>query len=310
MVFVTVLIYFFITIIEERKISALEKEALLFSLFVNLLIILLIFRESLLNYGLAFIWQNTPTPVLADYYKEFTIIEALELISPLLLLFGVFGFIVSLRNKQNLFLSSTLVTTLFFLWLKIIPFLLGLVILTLSLAGLSSFGLRSLFNFIKYTKFAELRTYLLFAVIILLIASVIVPSFILSSKKEITVDNEVIKGLEFLNVQESDKEAAIIAPYEYGHAITYFSRNLNVADSLFLLAPDAEKRVSDIDTAYLSKSETQVIEIAHHYNARYIILNQDIKEKYNVTSLEYVKNKECFSKFYDEGISIYRIKCK
>ena len=301
-----ILIYILIMGIEKKRIMGLEKEALIFSLFVNIFITLFLFRNSLLAYGPAFILQNVPLAILADFFKEFTLIKTLGSIGIATLVFGASGFIFSFREKNSLFLSSFLITSLIFLWLKLVPFENGLIIFSLTLASLSALSLKNFNSYIKQTKFSKYKEKIIVWIFIIVILLSVVPSAFAVITFQSKVSKETFVALKFFS--EENKDKVILAPYEYGHAITYLG-NKNVADSLFLLAPLPEKRVKDIDLVYISQSESLVLEVSKRYLVDFIIFDKYISEKYEIQKLPFVEDKKCFSKVYDKNeVEIYRVK--
>lgn len=302
---VSILFYFLIVGIERTKISALEGEALLFSFFVNIFLTLLIFRNSFLTYGPSFIWQNTPLVILADFFREFSFISTLGNIGILALFLGIVGFVFSFREKRSIFLASFLISSLVFLWLRLLPFNIGLIIFSLTLAGLSSLSLKFFFPYLRETKFSRYRNHILVGIFIVVVLTSVLPSIITAARFESKVSDESLEALSSLE----KSGGVILAPYEYGHAITFLQQK-NVADSLFLLAPSPEKRLDDINLAYTSQSETLVLDVMQRYGVDYIILDDFARERFGIEELSYVTDRKCFSKAYGKNeTKIYAIRC-
>ena len=301
-----ILIYMLIVSIEKKRLTGLEREALIFSLFVNIFIMLFIFRTSLLAYGPSFILQNTPSSILADFFKEFTLIKTIGKIGIGALVLGAIGFVFSFREKSSIFIASYLITCLVFLWLKLVPFKIGLILFSLTLAILSSLSLKFFNSYINQTKFSKYKEKIIFWIIIITILLSIVPSGFAVINFQSKVNNNTFNALKALS--ENNQNKVILAPYEYGHAISYLG-NKNVADDLFLLAPLPEKRVKDIDLVYTSQSKSLVLEVMKRYLVDYIIFDEYISEKYQVKKPQYLEDKKYFSKIYDEDeVEIYRIR--
>lgn len=300
----SLLVYLAVVRVERKKISVLETEALLFSLFVNILLTILIFRNSFITYGISFIWQNIPSSILAEYFKEFSLLNTLNDIGAAILLFGAFGFFYSFKEKNTIFLSSILISSLIFLWFKLLPFNIGLIIFSLTLSALSALSFRSVFLRIRESKISNFSEHIFIVLIAMVILSSTVPAFFTAMQFESKVSPETLKALESISV----KNATIAAPYEYGHVITFF-QNKNVADALFLLAPDPENRLEDIKLIYTSQSETVALDLLRKYNTKILIFDEFAQKGFGIENLEYI-NKECFSKLYGENeTKIYNIKC-
>lgn len=300
----SVIILITIASVERKRFSKLELEALLFSLFVNILLTLLIFKNSFLYYGPAFVWQNIPEFILKEYFKDFAFINTLGLIGVLSLVLGVFGFVFSFKEKKSLFLASFLISSLVFLWLKLIPFYTGLIIFSLTLSSLSALSLRFLFSYLKQTKFSRFSEYIFVIIIIVAILTSMIPSLLSAINFSSKISVESFNALSFLK----SEEGVILAPYEYGHAISYLKKK-NVADSSFLLAPNPERRLKDISLVYKSQSETFVLEILKKYNVKYIIFDNFVKDKFGVKDLLYAKDTKCFTEVYvKDEVKIYEVK--
>ena len=299
------LIFLFIMFIEGKRLSELEWETLLFSIFVNVLVVLMMFRNSLLSYGPSFIWQNIPSSVLMEYFREFSPVEIITVLGLASLILGVIGFAFSFKEKNSLLLSSFFISALVFLWLRIIPFSIGLILLSLSLAALSAISLKVLNPYIKRTKFSKFRDRIVQVLFALAIITSVVPVVFAVMNYESKVSASTENAIETIGGNGS----VILAPHEYGHAITY-AGSKNVADSLFLLAPAPDKRVKDIEIVYSSQSETTVLEIMRRYEVDYLVLDDYAREKFGVNELSYIGDKKCFSKVYDEKeTKVYRFKC-
>ena len=92
--------------------------------------------------------------------------------------------------------------------------------------------------------------------------------------------------------------------------ITYFSNRKNVADTYFLLAPNAEERLNDIQLVYNSWNGDIVLDTLQKYKVRYIYLSERTKLKYNIQDLRYVKNGKCFAKVEEyKGNKFYQVEC-
>ncbi len=301
-----IILYFIFTAIEKKKLTGLEKEALLFSLFVNLLIYSLIFKRSFITYGLNTIWQNVPDILLKNYFTTFTFFEAFYLIGAILLLFGGIGFFFSFRQKETLILTSISAASLIILWLKIIPFSQGLFFLALNLAILSAIGLEKTFNFLKETKFHNFEKAISILIITLIALSSIFPSIQTAIESKNIISKETASTLE--KFQEKETEKTILAPLEYGYAITAFG-NKNLADKSFLLAPSPNQRINDIKAMYFTRSENYATELFTKYDIDFIIFDSHIKQKFNISKIHY---EQCIREAYSESKSnaiIYKFVC-
>jgi len=310
--FVFSLIIFSLLVLSESwTFRKTHKEAILFIILTTFLIQFIIFKRAFLLYGFNTIWGNTPVQLFVDYFKNINVMTILYEVGilPVVLGFTAIVFWLFRRKRNDLFmLGSVILSTLLLLTLRLISINDGLLFLGITLVIFSSLTIKTLFNYLKLTKFSNLQKYFSVILVILIIFSLVIPSIISANKiiKNVPVEQD-IEALSWIrsNIEE---EAIILAPLEEGHLITYVTRKANVLDSLFLLIPDPEERLEDIDTIYTTGSEYKALDLLQKYDINYIFLSEKTKEKYNITGLSYTVDKKCFrSRKYEEP-KIYQVR--
>ncbi len=309
----SLVIYLILAKSEALKVSKLKKEAILFFIFVTLLVQFIIYKKAFLDIGIRVVWQNIPYSMLNNYFKEINLIEAILNIGALPLIFGIYGMFYGLfkRKKNSIFLiSSLIITTTALLAFKFINFNIGLVFLGISLAIISALGYERLFNHIKITKIFYLENPLKFILVLLIIFTLIVPSFLAAQKSiKNTITNEEVEALEWLKLNAENNTITLSSPEE-GHYVTQIAKQKNVIDTNFLFIKSIDERYSDVASIYTTISEVKALQLLNKYQVTYIYFSERTKKIYNITKLGYIEDKACFRKSYEnEKTKIYKVYC-
>ncbi len=303
---ISLLFYLILLNTENIQINKFKQEVILFSFFIVLLINFFLYKNALLRYGTIIFWQNIPSSLFSSYFGGINILETLYLIGIIPLTFGVIGIYVGLFRKKDdhmVLIASFVLSALLLMSLKLINLQTGILLISLPLLIASSKSLSSLYNYFSLTKFVKFKKYfnILFIIIILLLS--FAPSVYIAS----TLPNysNFENDLRLIKLKPNS-DSVIAIPYEYGNMLSYYSKKKNIADSNFLLAPNVEERISDLNILYRTVFEISALEIIKKYNITYIYASDEILKKYKVNKLSYVDDPNCFSLL--EG-NLYEIKC-
>ena len=186
--------------------------------------------------------------------------------------------------------------------LKLINLQIGVLFISLPLLIASSKSLANIYYYFSLTKFIKFKKYFNLALFILIILLSIVPSLLIALSLP-SYDKE-INDFSWLK-ENTPEDSVILVPYEYGNTVTYFSNRNNIADNNFLLAPNAEERLNDINTIYKTVFKIKGLELINKYNIKYIYASPVILNNYDLTRIPYIDD-ECFSLVKED---IYEIKC-
>lgn len=302
----SLLFYLILIDTESINLNKAKKEAIMFSFFLVLLINFFMYKEALLRYGTNIIWQNIPSILFNEYFKTFDMLEIIYLLGIIPLFFGVIGIYLGLfKRKDNsiILLSSFILVALLLISLKLINLKISILFISLPLLIASSKALSSLYSYIDLTKFSKFKKYFDFSLIILIILLSILPSILIATS--LPNYNQEIKTFKWLD-QNTAQNSVILAGYDLGNILTYFSNRKNVADDNFLLAPNVEERLGDIDNIYRTVFEVKGLELIKKYNIKYIYASNSVLKKYSLTKIPYIENKNCFELI---GEDIYEVKC-
>jgi len=304
----SLLFYIFFLFLEAKKETKLKKEAIIFSIFLLVLINFLLFKKIFLNMGIEALWQNTPKELLKEYFKGINIINAVYNISAIPLIFGVVGLLYGLtkeRTKEFYMVCGLLSGSFLLMLLKLVKFNVGIFMLSILLTIVSSETFKAIVSYIKLTKFAAYKKFFVVLLILLIFGTLIYPSC-LSAKNKISLAYKE-KEIEAANwlAKNTEENSTVLAGIEEGHMITYFSERKNVIDSEFLLSPD---RYGDVTKMLSTQSLVEAVELLRKYDVDYFYLSKRTIEKYKKPN--YIQDENCFKKVYkNEEVEIYKVLC-
>ena len=304
--------YFLLTRTEDIHQNKAELEVVLFSCFLFFWLNFVIFKKAFLLYGPAVIWQNIPNVLLSNYFSQITILEAIYAIGIIPFIFGIFiiyDFIFKHKKKSIYLLISLALAAFLLAWFKLIPMVSGLMFFGPILVLLFAQYVKNFIIFISKTKFHPHQNKFLSVFIILIILTSVLPSFIYANNAIKRAPNkEEINA--YLWIKESTpKDSVILASIQEGHFISYFGERKNAIDSNFLLIPNIDQRVKDIERIYTTPYKVEAVRLLNKYNVNYVVLSNYVYTNYKIEELKYT-TEDCFRLVYNETIKIYQSLCK
>lgn len=333
-------IYLLLSIIEGKRVTKLEIETIIFSLFFFIWVQFIFFKNSLLTEGISFVWQNIPSKIIQEYFPSFSISQALLLVSLVPFLAGIFIVYRSLfhiKNKKSFLLISLAISTTLLAWLRLIQFKFSLSFFAVILAILFSLFYVELKGLIRKSKAYHFQRIISIGLITILILTIIPPA-ISVSLQQTTPDDSEIAAFKWIadnipeEIEERDgqipteedsqreaaenqemtpkkKEVLILSSLAEGHLVTYYGKRKNFMDDKFELVEDVEKRFNDVNLIFTTSLQTRGLRLLNEHGISYIIMTPHVKKTYNVPRLKYHSN-ECFERVYSEGeIKIYKVEC-
>ena len=290
--------------------SKLELELILFSAFIVIWFLLVLFKNAFLLHGYYTIWQNVPEKILSHYFFDIGILEAIYAIGIIPFVFGIYiiyKYIFKKRKRAIYIFTGTTVASFFLIWFKLLKPSESLILLGISLVVLSSQYYKDFSVFISKTKIPHKKIYLS-----ILIAILILTSFLPSlsyAKKEIAdaLTDQELSALNWLK-ENTPESSTIVSSYKEGHLITSIAKRKNFLDQNFLLIKDINQRFEAHEIIYNSKFSTNAIRLLTKYNIDYIYFSPKSKSIFDIKEIAYT-NKECFPLVYDKEIKIYKVNC-
>lgn len=302
----------FITI-ESFKMSDIRKEGLLFSLFLILLIEFIIYKKAFLDLGFNIIYQNLPQDIIREYFTNINLIYLFYSLGILSIVFGVYSIYYTLfvSRKSNIFFISGLILSIFLLmFLKLININSGLLFVGVAFCALSSIAVSYFLSYIEKSKFFRFRGFIAGFVFIIFLLTSIIPSINEArASSQNAVDVYTVETLKWVS-ENTPTNATILASPEEGHLVSAVAKRKNVVDTNYLLAPNAQTRLSDIDIIYQTWIRSRALNLLNKYDVDYIMISDFSRDKYLTKDIKYANDQVCFIKvFENEKTKVYKVNC-
>lgn len=295
-------IYTLLAHLEKFQYKARTLELVMFFIFITLWMSLLVFKDAFLMHGPGLIWQNIPASILGQYFRQITLAQAVSGIGIFPLIIGcyvLYKYMFREKRKDIYLLTSLAIAVSLLLWMRLITITLGLSLLGIVLALMFSLFFKIFFDYLHKTKLARLASISFIVIILIFLATSIIPSIIFAATTQ-TVAPAEIAAVGWLN-ENAEEDTVLLAPLRLGNLIVYENQVANVADTKFLMAPMPEQRLEDIREIYSTSFEINAIELMDDYDVTHLYVPQDASIKYLTDA--------CFELVYDKEIKIYRVKC-
>ncbi len=305
----SMLVYLLLAGLESIRVEEISKESIVLVLFFNVLVAFLLFKNAFLTTGMGAIWQNVPAGLLDSYFKNINVLEIITEIGIIPITFGTVGFLFALKAKKKSIyaLSAFVLTDFVLLALKMINFSTGLMILGLLLAIISAIALDKLIDYVNMTKFARYKRLATASFLVLILLTLALPSVSVANQTiKSTINEKEVEALNWINLN-TPEQSTVLAGINEGNYVTAIAKRKNVADTLFLLAPD---RYADMEELFRTQSLVKAIDLIKKYKIGYIYLSERTKSSYNIKELVYARDENCFQKvFYAREAEVYRVLC-
>jgi hypothetical protein len=306
-----ILFYLLLVKLEGLKQDKAEMEVVIFSTFFVILSQLIMFKKIFLFHGPFVIWQNIPKELLSGYFAQVSITQAIYYIGVVPALCGayiVYRYTLKEKNKNIYLLISFVFSFALLLWFRLLEIKVGLMFLGVITVLLFAQFFKLFLAHVKSTRAARYTWLSKAAVFIVLVFTLVIPTFSLASMTiETSVTEEEIAALNWINENTSREDVILGTVYE-GNLITAIAERRNVIDSNFLFIKDAEQRYSDVGRIYTTFSITEAIDLLDKYNISYIYFSPKARAAYGIEKLSYSEDK-CFSTVYDSKVVIYKVAC-
>lgn len=297
----------------DLKISNLRKEAIIFSIFLALLIEFIIYKKAFLALGFNIVWQNIPSQMLSEQLEKANLLDLVYNIGIIPFILGIVGIIIGITKDKThsiLITVSIAIAPLALFALKMFTLSNALIVLGPILAITSAVTMKKFFTYLRITKFSKYELLSKYLALVLITLIIIIPAgFTAEQVIQDTITKDEITVLEQLG-SETSEDMIIASSAEEGHYITYFAKRKDVIDKNFLYVPNIDARYDDIKRLYTTIAESEALEITHKYEIDYIYLSPRTKEIFGIEGLNYATDGKCFRKIADVGeVEAYKIRC-
>lgn len=307
------LIYLILAKVEGLKINRTELEMIIFATFFAIWSYFIMFKKLFLSPGASVLSQNIPTALLYQYFRQVTVIGALNQIGLIPLFAGIYvlyKYLFQIKNKSIYLMISFAIATALLLWLRLFSYSGGLMILGAVLVVFLGQFLVNFLSYVEKTKLLAYKSYFVGALIFLFVGTSLAPTIFYADQqiKRAFNANDIDAMLWLKN--NTEEKAVVLAMPAEGSLVTAIANRSNVMDTNYLLANDVEQRLSDIDTVFSTSSEIEAVTLLTKYNVHYLYFSDDAKLKYKRLSLPYSDDYNCFQLVYYREVEIYLIRCK
>lgn len=310
---ISLIIAYVLLLAEDIELNRLSKEAMVFSIFLALLIEFLFFKRAFLSLGFNFVWQNTPTVILANYFKNMNLIDAIFEMGIVPVVLGIAGLAFGFFRDKNVgvFLAiSSAFSAIILLSFRLVDFSVGLTFLSIPLVIGSALMLCKFFKYLKLTKFSRFDMFFKIAFVVVIFAVMFSYSF---SASQDVLKNTLTKD-EFLVLQsindETEKDTTVLSIYLEGNYITGIGHRKDVMDTDFLNAPSVNMRYEDVRQIFTSVSEVEALQLLSKYNVNYIYFTPTARNYYNIQNLSYFEDEKCFVEYRSfREVHLYKVRC-
>lgn len=304
-------IYTLLSLVEKKKIHREEVEVMLFSISLYVWVQFLFFKKSLLAEGISFVWQNIPSPIIAQYFPKFSLGVALVLVGIVPFLTGaavVYRSLFQLKNQKSFLMISLVIATSVLTWLRLIRFRQSLAFFSVILAILFAAFYQDVEQYFQKTKLSHYQKYLLPFTIIILLLSTVLPA-VNTALYQDTPSPEEVQAFIWLS-ENTSANSTILATLDESHLVTYYAKRKNLIDDHFMLVDDAETRFQALTSLFTTKFRTEALDLADQYKIEYFVLTPSAKEKYQLKrELPYI-TRRCFDTVYQNETTIFKLKCQ
>ncbi len=302
-------IYLLLSLLEGKKIQQGELELIIFSVFFFVWTQFLFFKETFINEGTSFIWQNIPTDIIAQYFPQFSVGEAILLVSIIPFIIGIYVVYKSLfrlKNERAFLLISFAISTTTLVWFRLVKFETSLAFFGLILAILFGIFYREFRKYLEQTKFAKFRPYVALVFALALLLTMIFPAIEIAEAQQTPADGDIEMFKWMAN--NTDPGTGVLALLEEGHLVTYYAERKSLMDDQFVVISDVDARFDAINSLFTTSFETQALELLEEYEMGYVALTEQAKRRYKLSTFPY-KSGKCFDRLYRNVSKVYKVEC-
>lgn len=291
-----------------------EGEIIFFSFLFVLWLSFVLFKKVFVTHGLGILWQNIPPDILATYFTQISVPDAVVAVGVIPFIAGIYiiyRHIFKERMREVYIIMGIALATGGLVWARLIRPDLGLMILGISLVILFAFAVQQLFSYFDRTKFfryaSQTATVLVFLVLLLS------APLALSSARTAVGQSLTLSERDALLWIDSNTEntAVIAATLDEGHAITALANRANIADTNFLLKTDAAERLGDINTIITSPFESEIVPLLQRYDSDYILWTDRARTLSGKDIPSFEMDEDCFPvAFSSDSVKVYSVACE
>ncbi|HLC19772.1 MAG TPA: hypothetical protein VJK72_02555 [Candidatus Nanoarchaeia archaeon] len=264
--------YLLICTLEKMELARSEIELLLFSTFLFIWIQFLLYKKPLLLVGIGGLIATYSTLPVPDIFLSLGIIPMIGGI------LCMYKYLFRSKIKELTMYIALSIGVALLLAVRLLPAEPGFMFLGISLSILTGQSFVFVQRYIHKTRLAHYSSISVALLFLLLIPLMVLPA-ITYMRDAPLLDENVALALEWIH-QNTPAESTVLAPIEFGHAITSIAQRSNVADTNLLLAPS---RSGDVQRLYGTPLPTEAVKLFTTLSIDYIVVSGEYEL---ATSLE------------------------
>ncbi|MFW5746715.1 MAG: hypothetical protein ACOCWQ_04165 [Nanoarchaeota archaeon] len=306
--------YLLFSWLEHIKTPQVQKELFLTLLLAAALWHIIIFKNALTQHGVGIIWQNVPLSIRAALFVDFNLFSVLSFVGIVPLVgaaWAIYHQFYRSRDTRSLFLVAQIVAGFVLLWLTVVRYEEGLMYFSLWLVMLLPVFFGRFFAYLERTKFRATTSLMWVGVLTLFFLTAVLPSVFFSLENP-GPDEDYLQMLSFLQMH-TPADATIIDAPSRGQLITAKTGRKTFMDTEFMLAPNPDTRLRDLERFYTSSISTQALEVLADYQitSSYVVYDSNSQEKYWDSTARFAQDTRCFVPIYaQEGLVVYQVMCR
>lgn len=302
-------VYILILFTERMRFEDAYIDIALFSFGLAFWYSLLIYKRALITHGFSALMGNLPSVVHEASFAEFSflsMIYAVGLVPVALACFAIYHNTFETRSRKVFLITSLALVALLFTSIKLVPLKTGLLFLSLAFIMLSAPGLLQLSRWVRRTRIQWSHHWIVGGLLILFVLTSLLPAIAGGIRPLNGPDRHELAAYEWLREQPP---GIVLARPESGYVIRYLANQSVLAEPSYLLVPNAERFLSDIDEVYTGIVVPDVVDTVNTYNISYIILGPLENAMYD--DLGVLVRDACFPILFSEGtVVIYGSSCE
>jgi hypothetical protein len=269
--------------LEDFGVDRRINEMFFFTLLLALWFYVIVYKQALFAEGINVLWQNLPSEFAVISFRNISFIDAINGVGIIAFLLGAIGLYNALfesRDRSSYAVIGAVFAATLALALRIIPVQLGLLLLTLLLAVMAGYGLLISLRYIELTKAPWMKYPFLAIIIAFFFFSAVLPA-IVNAKANLQDTPTADDMRSFGSLRATlPADAVLLTTVKEGAAVQYYSNHTTLTDSDFLLVPNGEELVNDIDSVYTAHFSTTIVSKAAKLGFTHILFTRMAAEQY------------------------------
>lgn len=271
---------------------------------------LLTYKRAFHTYGFHIITQSLPESIRTATFGSITLLSIIYSVGVIPLMLGglaLYQTAFEERNKNVFFLASLTLTVLIAVTLHLLSLSTTLLILSLLLIIMTGPALHKLAIYLRKSRISPIKTGAV-VIITLFVFTSVLPALSTGFYPSGSPISEERSALSWMENNTPATSVLLATPIE-GFLINEKAKRATVADEEYLLIPNPDAIISDIDTIYTTPSTVNAIDLLTKYRVTQIFIGPREYERYKQMGA-IIKDKKCFPVLHEDvPVSILSINC-